>query len=219
MKMKKIITLILFTSIILSNINNLYAEYNQDNTISKAILVETYVKKHIIRINEFIEKYNIKNSQYLENDIKELKESIVALEKIKNAEINSQKSEDIINAIVKRIKVINENLKANLNKEKLIFQFNLKKKKITYTKLWIKISKKIDAINIKIAKTIIKIDKTDVLKESRMRKHLIRLNKESKKLKSFWNINFKSEKEIKDSFVRILNNIKREVNKMKESLK
>ena len=217
--MKKIITLILFTSIILSNINNLYAEYNQDNTISKAILVETYVKKHIIRINEFIEKYNIKNSQYLENDIKELKESIVALEKIKNAEINSQKSEDIINAIVKRIKVINENLKANLNKEKLIFQFNLKKKKITYTKLWIKISKKIDAINIKIAKTIIKIDKTDVLKESRMRKHLIRLNKESKKLKSFWNINFKSEKEIKDSFVRILNNIKREVNKMKESLK
>ncbi len=217
--MKKIITLILFTSIILSNINNLYAEYNQDNTISKAILVETYVKKHIIRINEFIEKYNIKNSQYLENDIKELKESIVALEKIKRSEINSQKSEDIINAIVKRIKVINENLKANLNKEKLIFQFNLKKKKITYTKLWIKISKKIDAINIKIAKTIIKIDKTDVLKESRMRKHLIRLNKESKKLKSFWNINFKSEKEIKDSFVRILNNIKREVNKMKESLK
>jgi hypothetical protein len=45
------------------------------------------------------------------------------------------------------------------------------------------------------------------------------LNNESKKLKYFWNINFKSEKEIKDSFVRILNNIKREVSLMNSSLK
>ena len=47
----------------------------------------------------------------------------------------------------------------------------------------------------------------------------MRLNKESKKLKYFWKINFKSEKEIKDSFVRILKNIKREIKIMKNTLK
>ena len=217
--MKKIVSIILFTIIIITSNNNTLAEYNQENTISKAILVETYITKHKKRIQNFIEKYWITNSKILENDIKELDESIIALNKIKNWEINSSQSEDVINAIVKRIKYINENLKEKLNKEKLKFQFNLRKKKNTYSKLWIKISEKIDEINIKIAKAIIKLDKTNTLKESIIREHLIKLNKESKKLKYFWNIDFKSEKEIKDSFVRILNNIKREVNEMKKSLK
>ncbi len=217
--MKKIVSIILFTLFIIQINNTVFSEYNQDNTISKAILVETYIIKHKERIKNFIKKYKIQNSKTLENDIKELDESIIALNKIKNWETNSSQSEDIINAIIKRIKIINEDLKINLNNQKLSFEYNLKKKKSTYSLLWLKISEKIDAINIKIAKALLKTENADMLEWNEIKEHLIKLNKESKKLKYFWNIDFKSEKEIKDSFVRILNNIKREVNEMKKSLK
>jgi len=216
--MKKIVSIILFTLFIIQH-NSVIAEYNQDISISKAILVETYIIKHKERIKNFIKKYKIQNSKTLENDIKELDESIIALAKIKNWKIISSQSEDIINAIIQRIKIINENLKINLNKQKLHFEHNLKKKKKSYSLLWLKISKKIDAINIKIAKALLKTKNTNISEKNKIKNHLIKLNKESKKLKYFWNINFKSEKEIKDSFVRILNNIKREVNEMKKSLK
>lgn len=217
--MKKIVYFMIFTLSILSSINVLADDNNNENAISRATLIETYIKKHKIRIEEFIKKYNIKDTGYLQKNIKELNESIIALNKIKNSEITSEKSEKIIQAIIKRIKYINENLKKKLNSEKLNFEHNLKKKKEIYSSLWIKIAKKIDAINIKIAKKIFKNDKILSLKESKIKNYLIKLNNENKKLKYFWNINFKSEKEIKDSFMRILNNIKIDVNLMKNSLK
>lgn len=217
--MKKIVYFIILSLVIFSSKAAYADEYNQENTIQKAILIEDYIKKHKIRIEEFIEKYEISDTSYLQNDIKVLDESIKALNKIKNSEIKNEKSEEIIQAILKRIKLINEELKEKLNYEKLNFEKRLKTKKDIYSSLWVKISKKIDEVNIKIAKNLFKDTQVLSLKESRVKEHLIKLNNESKKLKYFWNINFKSEKEIKDSFVRILNNIKREVSLMNSSLK
>ncbi len=216
--MKKIIYFIIFMFVLGTSTLVQASEDSQNNSIKKAILIETYIKKHKTRIEQFIKKYNIKDLSYLEDDIKELNESIKALNKIKTSEIPINDSDEIIKAILKRIKSVNENLKKQLSIEKNKFENNLKKKKYIYSKLWIKISNKIDNINIKIVKTILIKNKTTKLKESNIRNHLIKLNKESKKLKYFWKINFKSEKEIKDSFVRILNNIKREVNLMKKTL-
>ena len=216
--MRKIVYFLLISLIIsVSNIVN--AENNQDNTIKKAILVESYIKKHKEKIEKFIEKYDIKNKEYIKNDIKELNESILALNKIKNSEINKQKSEEIIQAIIKRIKSINNNLKEKLSIEKILFEKNLKRKKKIYSILWNKLSNKIDEINIKIIKSIFSNTKISNQNKEKIKNNLIKLNKESKKLKYFWKINFKSEKEIKDSFVRILKNIKREVKLMKKSLK
>jgi len=218
--MKKIVYFIVFILSIVSSTNVLAGEYNNtENTITKANLIESYIQKHKLRIENFINKYNIKDTSHLQDSIKELNESITALNKIKNGEIDPNKSEEIINAIIKRIKYINEDLKRKLNTEKIAFEKTLKKKKDIYSNLWIKISEKIDDINIKIAKKVLIKNKILSEEELKVKEHLIRLNKESKKLKYFWNINFKSEKEIKDSFVRILNNIKREVNEMKKSLK
>ena len=217
--MKKIVYFMVFILSIVSSTNVLAGEYNNtENTITKANLIESYIQKHKLRIENFINKYNIKDTSHLQDSIKELNESIVALNKIKNGEIDPNKSEEIINAIIKRIKYINEDLKRKLNTEKIAFEKTLKKKKYIYSNLWKKISEKIDDINIKIAKKILTKDKILSEEELKVKEHLIKLNKESKKLKYFWNINFKSEKEIKDSFVRILNNIKREVNEMKKSL-
>ena len=217
-KMKKIIYFLLF-SLVISISNTVYASKNQDNIIKKAVLVENYIKKHKEKIEKFIDKYDIKDSKYIKNNIKELNESILALNKIKNSQISNEKSEEIIKTILKRIKYINENLKEKLIIEQQLFEKNLKRKKEIYSRLWDKLSNKIDQINIKIIKSIYSNNKISNEKKEKIKNNLMRLNKESKKLKYFWKINFKSEKEIKDSFVRILKNIKREVKIMKNTLK
>jgi hypothetical protein len=182
-------------------------------------LVEDYIVRHKWKVEEFIDKYNITNNWSLNNDIIELEESIEALKKIQNTDIHKEAAEEIIQAVIKRIKRVNENLKIKLKEEKLRFEKELNTKKNTYSKLWIKLSDKIDSINLKVAKNIFK-DKTILsLKESKIKQNLINLNKESLKLRNFWNFVFTSEKEIKDSFIRILKNIKREVASMKEQLK
>jgi hypothetical protein len=56
-------------------------------------------------------------------------------------------------------------------------------------------------------------------KELNLKENLIQLNKESQKLRNLKYIDFKSENEIKDSFIRILKNIKREIDLMKIVLK
>ena len=217
-KMKKIIYFLLF-SLVISISNTVYASKNQDNIIKKAVLVENYIKKHKEKIEKFIDKYDIKDSKYIKNNIKELNESILALNKIKNSQISNEKSEEIIKTILKRIKYINENLKEKLIIEQQLFEKKLKRKKEIYSRLWDKLSNKIDQINIKIIKSIYSNNKISNEKKEKIKNNLMRLNKESKKLKYFWKINFKSEKEIKDSFVRILKNIKREVKIMKNTLK
>jgi len=217
--MKKIVYFIIFILSILSINNVLAATYNNENIIKKAVLIEDYIKKHKIRIEDFIQKYNIKDTSYLKESINELDESIIALNKIKNSEIPIEQSEKIIQTILKRIKDINDKLKDKLYIEKNNFDNRLKSTRNEYSILWNKISNKINDINIKIAKNIFKNDRVLTLKESNIKKSLIKLNKESKKLKYFWHINFKSEKEIKNSFIRILNNIKRELNLMNTYLK
>jgi uncharacterized membrane protein YqhA len=82
--MKKIVYFIVFI-LSITTFNNVLAYNNNDeNTITKAILIETYIQKHKVRIEEFIKKYNIKDTSHLQANIKELDESIIALNKIKN---------------------------------------------------------------------------------------------------------------------------------------
>lgn len=219
--MKKIVYSILFTTFFLfsSNVFAWKIEYNTESNIKKAILVENYIVKHKSKIGDFIKKYNISSSTLLENDINELNESIEALKQIQNTDIEKVIAEEVMQAIILRVKNVNDSLKTKLKAKKEEFEKKLKKKKEIYSRLWVKLSDKIDNINIKIATNIFKDKKVLSLKESKIKLNLIKLNKESLKLRNFWNIHFKSEKEIKDSFIRILKNIKREIWLMKETIK
>lgn len=219
--MKKVVYFILLFAIFIFS-NNVFAEskvYNTENNIQKAILIEDYISRHKVNILEFINKYNISNNDKLNNDIWVLKESIDALKKIQNKEIEKKQAEEVLQAVIKRIKVVNESLKVQLKVEKEKYEKKIESKKLAFSRLWKQIWAKIDNINKKIAQNIFKDKKVLSLKESQIKNILIKLNKESLKLKNFWSISFKSEKEIKESFVRILRNIKREINLMKEILK
>lgn len=218
--MNKIIYFILFTLLFLStsNVNAISIERNTESNIKKAILVEDYLIRHKNNIDDFITKYNISNNSNLSKELSVIDESILILKKVQNTNIEKIKAEEIIDTVLNRIKDVNESLKIQLEVEKDLFQKKISKKKDAFSKLWIMISSKIDSINLKIAKNIFTNKGVLSEKESKIKENLIKLNRESLKLKNFWNIVFSSEKEIKDSFVRILQNIKVEITSMNKAL-
>jgi hypothetical protein len=131
--MKKIIYIILFALLFLLP-SNIFAS-NTNVNIEKAILVENYIKKHKERIKGFIIKYELKNDSVLNNSLKELNESIIALEQIQNTNIENKKADKIINAIIIRVKNINEELKIKFRKAKKEFKNKIILKKQLYSKL------------------------------------------------------------------------------------
>lgn len=217
----KIILFFIVFICVFSNFWNTNAinQVNTQNNIDKAILIEDYIKRHKANIENFIIKYDLEKNESLKKEISILNESIKALEKIKNHKVEKEKADEVISGVLNTIKNTNESLKTKLKIEKNIFEKKLKQKQELYVKIWIKIASKIDNINLKIAQNIFKDKEVLSMKESKIRESLIKLNKESKKLKNFWSFQFNSENEIKDSFIRILKNIKREVNFMKSTIK
>lgn len=218
--MKKVVYFIIFNAVLLlfSKTFALEVEYNTEYNIKRAILVEDYVIRHKEKIDNFLKNYNIVGDDNLYNDLKIINESIDALRKIQNINVEKKKADDVMQAVLDRIKIVNEDLKVKLKIEKEIFQKKLNLKKQTYALLWKKISDKIYNINLKIAKNIIKQNSTLSLKELDIKNNLINLNRESQKLSNFWDLDFNSEKEMRIAFVQILKNIKNEITSMNETL-
>ncbi|MDA3781488.1 MAG: hypothetical protein PF487_14870 [Bacteroidales bacterium] len=135
--MNKIIYLILFAILFLfsSNVFALNVEYNTESNIKKAILVEDYISRHKGKIDDFIKKYAIFNNPSLLKDINVLDESMTALKKIQNTDIEKEKAEEVLQAVIKRIKKVNESLKNQLEAEKILFEKKLNTKKEAFIKL------------------------------------------------------------------------------------
>lgn len=217
--MKKIIKLILSIFLILIY-NNSYTEeieYNTEINIKKAVLIENYITRHKEKIEIFINKYDIKNNLDINNDLEIINNSIIALKKIQNTKIKKDFAEKVINIILDNIKIVNDNLKEKLEIERKKYEKRLDEKKKIYSNLWKVLSNKINEINIKVAKNIINNNNLGEIKNE-IKNNLIKLNNESLKLKNFWYLDYKSEIEIKKSFISILKNIRKEINIMNKLL-
>lgn len=217
--MKKIIWIII--SIFYLSITNTYSnniEYNTESNIQKAILIEDYVIKHKERINKIIENYEIKWNSSLNDDLEILNESINELRKAENINIEKEKAENIMKNVLEKIKKVNDSLKEKLKIEKEKYEKRILLKKQAYAELWKKIAYKINNINLMIAKKITNKDEDLTSNELKLKNNLINLNRENQKLMNFWNLEFNSEKEIKETFIQILRNIKTEVILMKKTI-
>ena len=86
----------------------------------------------------------------------------------------------------------------------------------SYSKLWLRISRQLDILTQKIYK--LKFNNRENT-NSILKENLDRITEISKELKDFWEINFNSEKEIKTYFKNIIQDIKKELLKLKENIK
>jgi hypothetical protein len=127
-------------------------------------------------------------------------------------------SSEISAHIVKRIKYINEELKIILVDEKRKYQINLRKKHDIYSNIWVKAWNHLINIIEKLANTV---TQSDIAIEKKMKIviHLKNLQKNSKKLRDFWNNQYDSVEKIQIEFISILKEIRDDMWSIKKILK
>ena len=197
------ITLIIF--FIFSIINTVKAE----NEIDKLELIERYIVNYKKNISLVVAKYEIKDNKDIKDTTDSLNFLLEIISKVKDSNMSEQEKERVVKFLTKNLKEINW---------KEYFDKKVKQIQESYSKLWLKISWQLDFFIQKIHK--LKLNK-EILnsKESILKENLNRIAEISRELKDFWEINFNSEKEIKTYFKNIIQDIRRELLKLKENIK
>ena len=224
--MKKII---LFLSILIffSNIDSTFSneeseKYNIVNKLNvhgeKISLIEWYLVSHKRNIELFAQKYNIKSNAEFNSLFNDIGDMISILRKIESSSLSIEKKDEIITKIVKKMKITNDKLKILLKNQKIIFDDKLKKKTDSYIRLWTKVWSQLDKLLIRFAISL-KKKEIENTKKREIIKHLVEIEKYSKRLKNFKNIQFSNENEMKKGFIRILKDIKNEMIWVKNVLK
>jgi len=206
------ITLIIF--FIFSIINTVKAE----NEIDKLELIERYIVNYKKNISLVVAKYEIKDNKDIKDTTDSLNFLLEIISKVKDSNMSEQEKERVVKFLTKNLKEINWKSKETLKKWKEDFDKKVKQIQESYSKLWLKISWQLDFFIQKIHK--LKLNK-EILnsKESILKENLNRIVEISRELKDFWEINFNSEKEIKTYFKNIIQDIRRELLKLKENIK
>lgn len=183
---------------------------HHDPIVQKAELIEKYILEHREKIILFAEKYSLGGNKKVRESIRELDDLVDYVDQIKKRKIETSIAETALIEIVKQIKQINTSLQYILRDEKESFERRLEKTQKKYQELWEKLSHILGQVILKI---IDDFGNTSNLseKEKRIIPHLKNLEWESQKLKNIGVIQFQNEAELKQSFLRILKNIKREI--------
>lgn len=194
------------------------SKLNTKNSYTQFDLLETYLIKHKQKIEVFQEKYNIHSNKNLNILLVEIQNLILISKKIKNRKIEWYESRDISSHIIRRIKIINSKIKLILTQEKNLYQKDLKKKKEIYSNIWIKAGNQLIII---IQNLVNRVTESNISIEKKMKIiiHLKNLQKNSKKLRDFWNNDFNNEKIMQESFILILKEIRDDMSAIKKILK
>ena len=204
------ITLIIF--FIFSIINTVKAE----NEIDKLELIERYIVNYKKNISLVVTKYEIKDNKDIKDTINSLDFLLEIISKVKDSNMSEQEKERVVKFLTKNLKEINLKSKETLKKWKEYFDKKIKQIQESYSKLWLRISRQLDILTQKIYK--LKFNNRENT-NSILKENLDRITEISKELKDFWEINFNSEKEIKTYFKNIIQDIKKELLKLKENIK
>ena len=204
------ITLIIF--FIFSIINTVKAE----NEIDKLELIERYIVNYKKNISLVVTKYEIKDNKDIKDTINSLDFLLEIISKVKDSNMSEQEKERVVKFLTKNLKEINWKSKETLKKWKEDFDKKIKQIQESYSKLWLRISRQLDILTQKIYK--LKFNNRENT-NSILKENLDRITEISKELKDFWEINFNSEKEIKTYFKNIIQDIRRELLKLKENIK
>lgn len=218
--MKKIVKILIITSLLcINNISNAFDEYiYTNNNKEKSMLIEKYLIEHKQKIINFTIKYDAINDVEINKNIEKINFLIDSLQKIQYNNIEKERENLIINTILNEIKKVNELLKVQLKDRKDNYDNRIENKKIQYSNLGIKLSNSID----KIIKSFNYINKIESYKltsnEIQLKKSVKSLNDLSTILKLFSRINFENEKEIEDTFLKIILEIRKEMNTIKQNM-
>lgn len=218
--MKKIVKILIIMCLLpIYNLTSAFDEYiYTNNNKEKSILIEKYLIEHKQKIINFTIKYDVINDIEINKNIEKINFLIESLQKIQYNNIEKDREDLIINTILNEIKKINELLKIQLKDRKDNYENRIENKKNQYSNLWIKLASSIDRI-IKSFDYLNKIESYKLTSnENQLKKSVKNLNDLSTILKLFSKINFDNEKDIEDTFLKIILEIRKEMNVIKQNL-
>lgn len=194
--------------------NNIVTTQNTGLNIKWAKLIEKYLVWLTVSLTELKNKYKIKKNKDIELYMWKLQKMIQSLRAIQNTNVSKEKAENIMKGIIKRLKLLNPKIKKLLKIEKQKQKIELEKLMKKYYEIWIKLSKQLDKIILKI---LLPISKKNILNnnDKNIIKILKKLKIESDKLENLERKNIKTKTEMKYYLLRILKNIKKELSKIK----
>lgn len=219
--MKTFVKLLVILYWVLNLTSTAYVEedpYVWKSNIEKTLLIEKYLLWHKEKIVNFSMKYNIENDNEIKNSIDKINYLIESLNKIQNNNLDEVKENLLISTILSEIKKVNDFLKITLKKKKDNFEYNLKVKKDFYSNLWYKLSFRIEEIyNFIYDKNVFENNYLNE-KETIIKNALIEINSLSKDLKYFWYKDFENQEQIKNEFILILKNIRKQILILKKNI-
>lgn len=215
--MKNLVKILIIVSILIWYNNTFsFDDYSDSkNNKERAILIEKYLITHKKQISSFTKKYKIEWDYDISKELDKIDFLIKSLRTVQEKNIEKEREDLIINTIVNEIKTVNDRLKVILQEKKNQHEVNLQKIKNSYWLLGEKLSKEVT----KITNSLSYIDKKDSYmlsqNEIKIKKSNDRLKELSYLLKIFWKINFSNEEEMKNTFKKIILEIRKEMKNIK----
>lgn len=188
---------------------------NTETNISWAILIEKYLLKLRHDLDFLKSKYDIKEIDENKNYSDILNKMIISIKKIQTIDIEKNTAEEIMNSIIKDLKDLNPKIKNYLKKKKEESELKTNEIKNNYWNLALKLSVSLTSLTNSLNS---KLKVSWHKNYDKILKLLQDLEKENTKLKKFKTIQFNNPSEVKSWFLRILNNIKREILEIRKLL-
>jgi len=212
---KYLIYIIWFLSVFIWLNIDIYAE-NVNLNDKNIKLIENYLQNHQNKISLFAEKYDLKWNKEFNQNVEDLSDMIEIMKKLRILNLSEEKKKEITNKILVELKSLNKNLEVILRNHKKEFFEELTKTQTKYASFWKKIALQLNRLVDKSTPTINKMPK---IKRELILDKFDNLKIISYRLNNFGNIRFNNENELKQSFLRLLNSIKREMLELKKVIK
>lgn len=196
---------------------NTWIKNVSEQNITEASLLQTYVTRYRENINNTYESYSSQESTIIENTDKILGNMNKVLRSIQQNNIAPEVANEVMQSIVRDLKIINSRMKVFLQQQRDIHDQNLSDKKAQYEEIGLKISKILDTLISWHTKKLIQIESLSE-RQKNLVKVLVKIQEENSKINEFSGIRFEDESQMKIYFQNIIINIRKEVQNMKKYL-
>ncbi len=178
---------------------------NTQTNIDWAKLIELYLSNLKKEITIFINKYQIWKDDNLNNFLIKIDKMISSLKKIQTVSLEKANADEVMRSIVKDLKILNPKIKIYLKNKKEEVCINTENIKKRYISISNKFSKSLSLFTQKLTYII---NNSNYKNKKEILQYIEKIKIENNKLLDFKYNFFNNPLEVKERFLRILNNIK-----------
>jgi len=184
---------------------------NSQSNINRAKLLEVHIVNFMNNISDTSKKYGLEEEKTIIDSLRITSVMLSSIQKIQTIQIEKSTANDVMTTIVEDLRVINKTIKQYFHQQvESINNYHDK-----YSSAANRIANQLDNLTGKLQ---IKIkSKSEISsRDKEVLRYVFKLEKLSKNLKNFQNIEFYKQDEVRASLIRIIKEIKKEIQKLRD---